>query len=155
MYGPRLRSHVRPQTPVTYEQDNCRTNTPTDRQEFVPIRLWIWPRCWHYTATRTTPSLVPYYYLQTDEVYDMGMNEWMNELIDYLTTRNIGLYIGLYLWVRSDCLRTSTKMEPKGICLCKQETNVEDSFRTIVTPPSALLKQKQILPKLVLNLIIL
>jgi hypothetical protein len=24
-------------------------------------------------------------------------------------------------------------MEPKGICLCKQETNVEDSSRTIVT----------------------
>jgi hypothetical protein len=35
----RLHSHVRPQTPVTYEQDNCRANTPTDRQEFVPIRL--------------------------------------------------------------------------------------------------------------------
>ena len=35
------------------------------RQEFVPIRLRIRPRCWHYTATRTTPSLVPYYYLQT------------------------------------------------------------------------------------------
>jgi hypothetical protein len=63
MYGPRLRSHVRPQTPVTYEQDNCRASTPTDRQEFVPIRLRIRPRCWHYTATRTTPSLVPYYYL--------------------------------------------------------------------------------------------
>src|SRR5271156_691613 len=27
------------------------------RQEFVPIRLRIRPRCWHYTATRTTPSL--------------------------------------------------------------------------------------------------
>ena len=24
-------------------------------------------------------------------------------------------------------------MEPKGICLCKQEMNVEDSFKTIVT----------------------
>jgi hypothetical protein len=39
MYGPRLRSHVRPQTPVTYEWDNCRANTPTDRQEFVPMCL--------------------------------------------------------------------------------------------------------------------
>ena len=53
---------MRPQTPVTYEQDNCRANTPTDRQEFVLIRLRIRPRCWHYTATQTTPSLVPYYY---------------------------------------------------------------------------------------------
>ena len=35
------------------------------RQEFVLIRLRIRPRCWHYTATRITPSLVPYYYLQT------------------------------------------------------------------------------------------
>ena len=32
---------------------------------------------------------------------------------------------------------------------------MEDSSRAIVTPPSALPKQKQILPKLVLNLIIL
>ena len=39
IYGPRLCNHVRPQTPVTYEQDNCHTNTPMDRQEFVPIRL--------------------------------------------------------------------------------------------------------------------
>ena len=53
IYGQRLRSHVRPQTPVTYERDNCRANTPTEYE----------PRCWHYTATRTTPSLVPYYYL--------------------------------------------------------------------------------------------
>ena len=49
----------------------------------------------------------------------------------------------------------STKMEIKGIYLCKQKTNVEDSSRTIITPFSALLKQKQILPKLVLNLMIL
>ena len=28
MYGLRLCSHVRPQTPVTYEQDNCRANMP-------------------------------------------------------------------------------------------------------------------------------
>ena len=53
---------------MTYEQDNCRANTPTDRQEFVPIRLRIRPRCWHYTATRTTPSLVPYYYLNLTTV---------------------------------------------------------------------------------------
>jgi len=26
----------------------------------------------------------------------------------------------------------STKMETKGICLCKQETHIEDSSRTIV-----------------------
>ena len=31
--------------------DNCRANTPTDRQEFVLMRLRIQPRCWHYTAT--------------------------------------------------------------------------------------------------------
>ena len=71
-----------------------------------------------------------------------------------LSMTNIGLYIGLYLGVISGCLRTSSKKEPKGICLCKQATNVEDSSRTIVTPPSTLPKQKQILPKLVLNLII-
>ena len=33
MYGPRLCSHVRPQTPVTYEQDNCRANTPMDKDK--------------------------------------------------------------------------------------------------------------------------
>ena len=65
---------MRPQTPVTYEQDNCRANTPTDRQEFVPIHLRIQPRCWHYTATRTTPSLVPYYYLQTMTVLRLQSN---------------------------------------------------------------------------------
>ena len=54
IYGQRLRGHVRPQTPVTYKWDNCRTNIPTDRQEFVPIRLRIQPRCWQYTAARTT-----------------------------------------------------------------------------------------------------
>ena len=35
----------------------------------------------------------------------------------------------------------------KGICLCKQEMYVKDSPRALVTPPSALLKQKQIFPK--------
>ena len=33
MYGLRLCSHVRPQTPVTYKQDNCRANTPTDKDK--------------------------------------------------------------------------------------------------------------------------
>ena len=68
-----------------------------------------------------------------------------------LSTTNIGLYIGLYLGVIGGCLRTSSRKEPKGICLCKQAMNVEDSSRTIVTPPSTPLKQKQILLKLVLN----
>ena len=67
---------------------------------------------------------------------------------------NMGLYIGPTYEVRGDCLRTLTRMEMKGICLCKQATNVEDSPRTIVTPPSAPPKQKQIFPKSVLNLII-
>ena len=67
---------------------------------------------------------------------------------------NMGLYIGPTYEVQGDCLRTSTRMEMKGICLCKQVMNVEDFPRTIVTPPSALLKQKQIFPKSVLNLII-
>ena len=44
---------MRPQTPVTYEQDNCRANTPTDRQEFVPIRIRIRPRRWYRTTTYT------------------------------------------------------------------------------------------------------
>ena len=39
MYGPRLRSHVRPQTPVTYEWDHRRANTPTDRQDSALICL--------------------------------------------------------------------------------------------------------------------
>src|SRR6266568_334708 len=43
-------------------------------------------------------------------------------------------------------------MEAKGICLYKQETHVEDSSRTIVTPPSAPPKQKQILPKISIEL---
>jgi hypothetical protein len=33
MYGLRLYSHVRPQTPVTYERDNRRANTPTDKDK--------------------------------------------------------------------------------------------------------------------------
>ena len=66
----------------------------------------------------------------------------------------MGLYIGPTYEVRGDCLRTSTRMETKGICLCKQAMNVEDSPRTIITPPNTLLKQKQIFPKSVLNLII-
>ena len=51
---------------------------------------------------------------------------------------NMGLYIGPTYEVRGDCLRTSTRMEMKGICLCKQATNVEDSPRTIVKmhPPT-------------------
>jgi hypothetical protein len=49
-----------------------------------------------------------------------------------LSTTNIGLYIGLYLGVIGGCLRTSSRKEPEGICLCKQATNVEDSSRTIV-----------------------
>ena len=67
MYGPRLHSHVRPQTPVTYEQDNCRANTPTDRQEFAPIRLRMRQLPYQYaygqtrirtnTPTNTTPLL--------------------------------------------------------------------------------------------------
>ena len=44
----------------------------------------------------------------------------------------MGLYIGPTYEVQGDCLRTSTRMETKGICLCKQATNVEDSPRTIV-----------------------
>ena len=51
IYRPRLRSHVRPKRPW-----------PINKTTAVPIRLRIWPRCWHYTATQTTPSLVPYYY---------------------------------------------------------------------------------------------
>jgi len=42
----------------------------------------------------------------------------------------------------------------KGVCLCKQETHVEDSSSTIVTPPSTPPKQNQTLPKSVLNLLI-
>ena len=53
---------------------------------------------------------------------------------------NMGLYIGPTYEVRGNCLRTSTRMETKGICLCKQATNVEDSSKTIVTPPRAPLK---------------
>jgi hypothetical protein len=42
----------------------------------------------------------------------------------------------------------------KGICLYKQEMHIKNSSKTIVTPPSAPLKQKQIFPKLILNLLI-
>ena len=45
---------------------------------------------------------------------------------------NMGLYIGPTYEVRGDCLRTSTRMETKGIYLYKQATNVEDSPRTII-----------------------
>ena len=73
----------------------------------------------------------------------------------------MGLNIGLYLR-RSEVLvrksevlvRKSDREGTKGICLYKQETHVEDSHRALVTPPSAPPKQKQILPKSVLNLLI-
>ena len=56
---------------------------------------------------------------------------------------------------KSDVLvRTSYQEETKGICLYKQETRVEDSPIALVTPPNTPLKQKQILPKSVLNLLI-
>jgi hypothetical protein len=35
--------------------------------------------------------------------------------------------------VRSDCYGLPTKKGTKGICLCKQETYVEDSSRTLVS----------------------
>ena len=45
----------------------------------------------------------------------------------------IGPFIQAYTYrVIGGCLRTSSKKELKGICLCKQATNVEDSSRTIV-----------------------
>ena len=37
IYGPRLRTHVRPQTPVSYEQDNCRANTPTNTTPLLAL----------------------------------------------------------------------------------------------------------------------
>ena len=49
-----------------------------------------------------------------------------------LTTRNIGLDIGLYLRIPKWLLRRPNE---KGVCLCKQETCVdawEDTSRTIV-----------------------
>ena len=49
-----------------------------------------------------------------------------------LSTTNIGLYIGLYLRSHKYCLWMSTKMETKGICLCKQDMNMEDSSKTII-----------------------
>ena len=69
MYGPRLPSHVRPQTPVTYEWDNCRANTPTDKDknscqyayEYDPVAGIILPpkrpRRWY----RTTVGFTRYY----------------------------------------------------------------------------------------------
>ena len=60
----------------------------------------------------------------------------MNEAIWSLSTTNIGLDIGLYLRVRGDYYgyRSSCRGDRtgKGVCLCKQETHVEDSSRTIV-----------------------
>ena len=80
----------------------------------------------------------------------------------------MGLNIGLYLRRSEGPIRkskvlvrksevlvwTSDQEETKGICLYKQEPHVEDSPIALVTPPSILLKQKQILPKSVLNLLI-
>ena len=33
MYRLRLYSYIHPQTPVTYKQDNCHTNTPMDKDK--------------------------------------------------------------------------------------------------------------------------
>ena len=64
-----------------YGQTRIRANTPTDRQEFVPIRLRIRPRCWHYTATRTTPSLVPYSYLHRQLIVPIRIQFTTDQLI--------------------------------------------------------------------------
>jgi hypothetical protein len=49
----------------------------------------------------------------------------------------MGLNIGLYLRRSEGPIRksevTDTDFRPKGICLCKQETHVEDSSRALVT----------------------
>jgi hypothetical protein len=66
----------------------------------------------------------------------------MNEAMESIYDGYRPPYIGLYLGVISGCLRTSSKKEPKGICLCKQATNVEDSSRTIVTLHAKLLYVK-------------
>jgi len=57
----------------------------------------------------------------------------MNINLLNLSMTNIGLYIGLYLRSHKWLLTDVVQKEPKGICLCKQATNVEDSSRTIVT----------------------
>ena len=71
------------------------------------------------------------------ELMNWMILEWMNEALSNLSTTNIGLYIGLRLWWPKWLLRTPTKMETKGICLCKQATKVEDSSRTIVKSRSS------------------
>ena len=80
----------------------------------------------------------------------------------------MGLNIGLYLRRSEGPIRksevlvrksevlvwTSDQEETKGICLCKQETHVEDSPIALIIPLSTPPKQKQILLKSVLNLLI-
>ena len=68
---------------------------------------------------------------------------------------NMGLYIGPTYEVRGDCLRTLTRMEMKGICLCKQAMNVEDSPRTIVKPGAGGLECPAILIKTLTGLMVL
>ena len=53
-----------------------------------------------------------------------------------LTTRNIGLDMAYIYGVRGDYSDTEVvaaeTAREKGVCLCKQETHVEDSSSTIV-----------------------
>ena len=54
---------MRPQTPVTYKQDNCRTNTPIDKDKDLYQYAYKYnsvasitllpkqPRCWYCTTT--------------------------------------------------------------------------------------------------------
>ena len=54
IYGQRLRSHMRPQTPVTYEQDNCRADLPTEYDPVAGIVLPPERPCrWYRTTTYT------------------------------------------------------------------------------------------------------
>ena len=70
MYRLRLYSYVRPQTPVTYKQDNCRANTPMEKDKYLCQYAYKYnpvasitllpkrPRYWYRTTTWTDNNYI-------------------------------------------------------------------------------------------------
>ena len=122
------------------------------------FRVWSPCRRQGFHQYWILPIDIEYWILNVQYWWTGSEDKWMNEAIK----SNYEEYRPWYRPISTGSRVTTTDTEvvaaeterEKGVCLCKQETHMEDSSRTIVIPPSTPLKQKQILPKLVLNLLI-
>ena len=103
-HNPLIRS--RANTPATRWQFKCEPDRP-----IMPIRLQstdkilcqsaygIWPHYWHYTATQTTLSLVPYYYSTFAALpvanWPLLLHLQLNIILYYVTVANWHLLLYL------------------------------------------------------------